>query len=263
MSSSRGQDLARRVRLRVARLIAPPSPVEEPLEGGTPHYYAQQPTCQIGDMWFLLEFFLGQREEGVFVEVGAFDGVTFSNTWGLAERKWTGLLIEPIPAFAAKARAGHAAHPAVKVVQSAVGSREGSLTLMVAGALTSGNSDLNNQYAQVEWAKASLGTEQVVVPITTLSKLLDDELHTEDVDVLVVDVEGFEREVFEGFDWRVQPRMMVIELADVHPDLTVTRTSDARLMQEIVDRGYRVAFKDQVNTVFVRKDIWESALQIA
>ena len=66
-------------------------------------FYPQQPTCQISNMWLIFETFFGQRTEGLFVEVGAFDGVLYSNTWGLAARGWRGLLIEPVPEFAAVA----------------------------------------------------------------------------------------------------------------------------------------------------------------
>ncbi len=32
-----------------------------------------------------------------FLDIGAHDGITFSNTWALAERGWTGTLVEPSP----------------------------------------------------------------------------------------------------------------------------------------------------------------------
>ena len=42
--------------------------------------------------------FKGQVEQGFFIEAGADDFVTHSNTFYFeAKRKWTGLLVEPNP----------------------------------------------------------------------------------------------------------------------------------------------------------------------
>jgi hypothetical protein len=63
-------------------------------------FYLQQPPCQILHLDTLFTKFLGARDYGTFVEIGANDGVSCSNTWGLAERNWSGLMVEAIPALA-------------------------------------------------------------------------------------------------------------------------------------------------------------------
>ena len=46
----------------------------------------------------LVDEYLQGRRNGVFVDIGAYDGVTFSNTLMLeSERGWTGICIEPLP----------------------------------------------------------------------------------------------------------------------------------------------------------------------
>ena len=76
-------------------------------------------------------------------------------------------------------------------------------------------------------------------------------------DVLIVDVEGFEAEVFSGFNlskWK--PKMIIVELVNTHPDLETTRSSDARLQVVVSSAGYQVAYKDLINTVFVSDEYW-------
>lgn len=52
---------------------------------------------QLGQDKIVDEYFHGKRN-GVFVDVGAYDGVTFSNTLMLGrEGGWTGVCIEPLP----------------------------------------------------------------------------------------------------------------------------------------------------------------------
>lgn len=225
-----------------------------------PEFYPQVPSCQIAELSYLLELFLGRRSDGVFVEVGAYDGHSYSNTWGLATRGWRGVMVEPVPAFADQARKSHRNHPNVLVVQAAVGATEGTLDLVQSGPFTSANPGLNREYQDLPWARGVVGDKSVCVPMCTLTQLLTAELPELEIDLLVVDVEGYERDVFAGFDWAAQPKVLIVELHETHKDLRTTRASDALLQREIMRRGYEIAFKDSINTVFVRNDVWEAAM---
>jgi FkbM family methyltransferase len=232
---------------------------------GPDPFYAQQPSCQVSGLWFLYERFLGKRTEGCFVEVGAYDGVFASNTWGLALRGWRGLMIEPIPALAELCRANHAEHPGVAVREVAIGAPGMShVTLQLAGTLTTANPNLAAEYADVDWASPYLSDQRLDAPCVTLGDLLSEEAIARGFDVLVVDVEGFEKQVFAGFDLKLWgPKMLLVELADTHPDLLATCCSDAKLGLFIQDAGYQVVFKDSINTVFVRHDVWSDAFVLA
>ena len=249
------------VRRRLAGAIVPK---EKPdLEFEKSVYYPQQPTCQIPNLWMLYTRFLGENEGGYFVEVGAYDGIFVSNTWGLAERKWGGLMIEPVPHLAEFCRENHRSHPGVQIVEVGVGSVDsGELNLHIAGTLTTANVGVFSEYADIAWASPSLSSQIIRVGSDTLNLILRNHNVPVGFDVLVVDVEGYETHVFSGFsmtEWK--PKMMIVELADTHPDLNATATADAHLGSAIIDAGYRIVFKDSINTVFIRQDIWETAYQ--
>lgn len=53
--------------------------------------------------FFINELFAGQKK-GVFIDVGANDGITFSNTYALEQIGWTGICIEPHPDIFLKLR---------------------------------------------------------------------------------------------------------------------------------------------------------------
>ena len=78
-------------------------------------------------------------------------------------------------------------------------------------------------------------------------------------DVLVVDVEGKEAEVFETFEldeWK--PKMLIVELEDEHPSFqkyTDLISKIKNLRRYINRRGYVEIFKDEINTVFIREDL--------
>jgi hypothetical protein len=69
----------------------------------------------------IVDEYLGGKGNGVFVDIGAYDGVTFSNTLMLErERGWTGICIEPLPDIFAELRKNRRCI----CVQACIGNRE-------------------------------------------------------------------------------------------------------------------------------------------
>lgn len=219
-------------------------------------------SCQIPDLWFLLARFLGERDEGFFVEVGAFDGHFASNTHGVAQRRWRGIMIEPVPEFADQCRTAWKGYTGIEVVEAAITDRDGEeLQLFLGGPLTTADIQLRQEYDSIQWSEGVLTGKSVLVETLRLDTLLDSRGWPNGFDLLVVDVEGYELKVFEGFSldrWR--PKMLIVELADTHPDLTNQAASHAVLTRRICSSSYEIVFKDRVNTVFVRRDVWERVL---
>jgi hypothetical protein len=132
--------------------------------------YQSPPLCQVphvASLHDVLAFALGFRERGLFVEVGAYDGESFSNTAGLADLGWTGHYLEPIPKYAAACAARHAASVRagrVKVHTVCAGGRDGeTVRLSTAGPFTSAVADeiasvagskLNDTLRQLGWTHA-------------------------------------------------------------------------------------------------------------
>ncbi len=217
-------------------------------------YYPVAPTCQIPYLSTIYEEIFGTRTSGFFVEIGAYDGESFSNTSCLADRGWAGLLVEPVPEFAAKARHRHRHNQGVKVVEKAVGRTSAELEITIAGALSSVSGQMVAAYQDIDWARDSLaGSTRISVPQVTLDTLLTDQNVAPGFDVMVVDTEGYESEVMAGFaleQWR--PKLMIIELADFHPDIRHRRDEDRAIGDRILGAGYGIIYKDAINTVFRR-----------
>lgn len=221
-------------------------------------FYKQQESCQIDSLSFLFELFFGKVETGSFIEVGANDGITCSNTWGLAARNWRGYYIEPISEYAEKCRNNHLLHSSVSVHEVAISDEDDvEVSFNIAGLLTTANSQLASSYDKLDWAKKSLTAEKRVVLTKKLDTFLVEQGVKPAFELLVIDVEGLESSVLKGFEikkWR--PKMIVIELTDTHPDLAQDSLGDREIAVEIQKSGYCVVYKDSINTVFILKNIY-------
>jgi FkbM family methyltransferase len=226
-------------------------------------FYSQVATCQIPNLWYLYELVFGKKSSGCFVEIGGHDGVFVSNSWGLAEAGWSGVIAEPVPEFSELCRANHLAHPSVRVCEVAISSPgHDRITLNVAGALSTASHAQYEEYKSVRWARRlTLENRQIEARSQTLDQFLEDQQVPQGFDVLIVDVEGYEESVFQGFSvMRWKPTLMIIELANTHPDLRATRTYDSRLQLDIESCGYEIIYKDWINTVFLRSDVFQSVV---
>jgi FkbM family methyltransferase len=239
-----------RVGLRVERIRAP---AIEDLQGRD-DFYRPAPSCQIPELAALYRLFLGERNEGLFVEVGAYDGISFSNSSCLADVGWKGILIEPIPRFAQACRERYHGNARIQVVDAAVGDTATDVELTIAGPFTSMNDNVIKGYEQLDWAKQALKNS---TRLTVRQRILDEILVASgaegiQIDVLIVDVEGAEAAVFAGFSLeKWMPRMIIVELSHTHPDLHEISAGDAAVQRSIASVGYAVVYKDRINTVFV------------
>lgn len=248
-----------RVRQVLQRVLAKAQRV---LDVPEEHFYQQAIDCQIPTLWYLMEICFGRREHGLFVEVGANDGISVSNTIGLAKRGWRGYLIEPVPDMADLCRRNLKDFPQCSVHQTAISDGSAAtITLYLGGLLSTANPELASEYKVISWAQKSMTGNCLEVPCVTLDRFLQYEGIEEEIDVLVVDVEGQEQNVFNGFSLEShRPKMIIVELADTHPDLTATTLNDHLLGKKISGSGYEIVFKDHINTVFVHTSLWSEVM---
>ncbi|MBI5388565.1 MAG: FkbM family methyltransferase [Verrucomicrobia bacterium] len=223
-------------------------------------YYQLSPTCQIPGLHRLYEQVFGQRANGTFIEVGAFDGDYVSNTSGLADLGWTGHYIEPVPSHAERCRQRHARNAKVQVTQAAIGAGPGRVTLHVGGPLSTANPAMRLQFETLAWAKGHFDTgETVTAEQTTLDAFLAARSVEPGFEVLVVDVEGQEWPVFQGFDIaRWQPQMVIVELHDQNPDYRPFHEECRQIVRYFEAHRYFPIFKDGTNTVFVSREKLQS-----
>lgn len=220
-------------------------------------FYSPNETCQVPALGDIYEAHLGRKRTGVFVEVGAYDGRTCSNTDFLPPLGWSGLYIEPIPAYFEQCVRWHGRYPTVRFENAAAGSEATTIEMHVAGVLSTANPTVREEYLRIAWAAPHFAKHQT---IRVATRRLDDILQSHQIaptfDILVVDTEGFEGDVFRGFSLETWlPKLVVIELADTTSAMgrIASITADEHVIRDrFANAGYAVAYADHANTIFVR-----------
>lgn len=186
---------------------------------------------------------------GFFVEAGANDGVSQSNTLYLERYyNWRGLLIEPVPEIARRCRSNR---PRAIVEQCAlvaegfpdatVEMRYCNLMSLVGGARGTEDADEAHIAAGRQFLRPDEEPYAITVPARTLTSVLS--AHgVGRIDLLSLDVEGYEPQVLRGLDFeRYAPRYILVEANDPGD---VERSLDGRydLMTQLTgrDRLYRL-----------------------
>ncbi|REJ67400.1 MAG: FkbM family methyltransferase [Planctomycetota bacterium] len=156
-------------------------------------------------------------DEGFFVEAGANDGIKQSNTLLFEKyRKWCGLLIEPVPELyraccrnRPRCAVENAALVPLDYADENIEMRYCDLMSVVAGGMKSAEEEQEHIDKGCEIQRVE--THQLTVPARSLTSILDEHQVTH-IDLLSLDVEGYELSALQGLDFaRYQPLYMLIE----------------------------------------------------
>jgi FkbM family methyltransferase len=154
------------------------------------------PRTRCGHTQNLEEQYILQHARGSrFLDIGAYDGETFSSTKALVEKGWSGVYVEPNPLVLPRLRE-FAKQSGSEVMPVAIGSVCENLPFYMNGDMVS---SLDKRHTDA-WAK---NTGMVFEP--TMVRVIDvgtlGTIAGRDFDVLNLDVEGLNWEIFKQFDW--------------------------------------------------------------
>jgi FkbM family methyltransferase len=213
---------------------------------------------------------------GVYVEAGANDGIRQSNTLALNKGLgWSGILVEPSPtAFAAleRNRPGDQLVNAALVAFGGDGSpvsgafRDGHLTGTMDPALfaRAGDTPTGKASSGMARLRGALGMKPRTTMVSVRSTTLDEVLTgagVEQVDLLSLDVEGFELQVLRGINFsRIRPSVIVLEVRKVDTwDLVQLLSSIGYALMEnlsnFAESGSATWTQDHEDFLFVDKDV--------
>jgi FkbM family methyltransferase len=164
---------------------------------------------QNGEDVVLDEIFKGKKE-GFFVEVGCIDGRLFSTTLTFEERGWKGLCIEAHSGYIDLLTNNR---PNSVVVHCAVGEQDEDETVFWANSRGSLSTldGTQEEHFRTAYPKYFTGFEKQAVKKRRLDTIFN-EYGVKHVDILSIDIEGYEIEALRGMDFaKIRPPVLVVE----------------------------------------------------
>ncbi len=187
--------------------------------------------------------------DGFYVDVGAYDPVQGSNTCALHLRGWTGVNIDANPAGIARFQQ---ARPGDRNVHAAVADEEGEVAfdIYALGALSTADPAAKAAYARE-------GRAQLVQTLKLRTRRLRDILAEtvplgQSIDVMSVDVEGFDLSVLRSNDWhRFAPLFLLVE----DQQISLLDRPDSPIFNYLRPLGYRLVSQAFITSIYLRDQV--------
>ena len=165
---------------------------------------------QYGEQYFILNYF--ENKKGVFVDIGAADGINNSNTKKLIENGWSGLLVEPTPVNYNKLLELHSDNDDIIIENCGCGDISTKSTFYI---------DNNDEYHQISTflEEQKKGCEnyykctfnEITVELINTTELLVKHNLT-NIDFISIDTEGYDEKVLLGIDFdKININLICIE----------------------------------------------------
>jgi len=178
----------------------------------------KNPRPSLNDLDRKLEKYLN-FEHGFFIEAGANDGYSQSNTYFLEKkRRWRGVLVEGIPELfkkAKKQRANSVVHNCALVSSEF---SDSTVTMHYAHLMSVVEGSLKTEEEQAKHIKAGIGVQNleksysIAVPARTLESILDEFSNLPQINFFSLDVEGCELDVLKGTNLaKYRPKYILVE----------------------------------------------------
>ena len=182
---------------------------------------------------------LARREKGFYVDVGAYHPVVSSNTYFFYINGWSGINIDPCPGSITDFKK---VRPRDINLEIGISDKEETLPFYYIGERSSMNS-FSKDFLQ-ELGMYNHVVKEIPVNVMPLRKVL--EKYSDGftgVDILSIDVEGFDLQVIQSNDWeKYRPKVVVIELTS-HDIDDLKENPTAKYLRNL---GYEIVAKNVV-----------------
>jgi FkbM family methyltransferase len=188
----------------------------------------------------LLDFFIGKKLKGVYVDIGANDPISGNNTYRFYKRGWRGINVDPNLTSITRL---NQLRPGDINIQVAVSDFTGIGNLQTLGVDTS-ISSLNSNFISIMSEVTDTTPMSKEVTVTTLDQLLTENLTENSIDFLSVDAEGNDLQVLKGNDWeKYRPNFVLVE----------ANKGASEIVSFMESQNYLYLLSNGVNAFFIDK----------
>jgi len=204
--------------------------------------FGQISYSQEGEDIFLNRIF-NFKPNGIFIDIGAHHPKRFSNTYLFYKMGWRGVNIDAMPGSMESFKS---VRPFDVNIEAGVGMERGKLVFYIFQEPALNTFD--EQQAKTYQANGWVFRSEKLVEVYPLDQILDENLKTEHIDFMSIDVEGFEINILKSNNWeKYRPDYLLIE--DLQFNLNGLKEN--QVYQFLLGVGYSFIGKT-LNTIFYK-----------
>lgn len=201
---------------------------------------------QFGQDFYILKYF-NNKNDGFFIEIGAYNGVSFSNTKKMEDIGWDGICVEPNPVMFEKVEKARKCHKYNVALAESDCEKE---FVQISGncAVLSGiREDYHPEHVkriEDEIQKDGGNIDNIKVRAITFSTLMADFPHIKTIDYISIDTEGNEFKILKTIDFnKYDIKTLSIE----------NNYDDTEIREFMKNAGYRLKTKLGCDDIYVKR----------
>ena len=210
-------------------------------QGFRKHYYSQ------GGEDILVSKLFGNKKDGFFVDVGAHHPKHYSNTQLLYEKGWSGINIDPNSNNMKSFRRGRKRDINLQI---GISKKPGTLTYYSFShpCFNTFSKEIADTVSKKKWVEL---LSKIQVPCHPLRDILTKHVpKNKAIDLLNIDVEGFDMQVLQSNNWKkFHPRVIIIEDHSFDPN----EPAQAEIYSFLKERSYRLHAYTGMSLIFIDK----------
>ena len=201
---------------------------------------------QEGEDIILRELFANQKENGSYLDIGAFHPMHYSNTYYFYLNGWRGVNVDATPG---KMKVFNKYRPYDINLETGVAHSRGSIKLY---RFEEGALDTCDESRLEHLAKCGYTPIDVIsIETVTINDILNKYFENKVIDLLDIDVEGLDEEIIKDIDFtKFKPKVLLTEIFD--------DKCPSEINNLLADNGYRLAAKTMRTGIYCNKDFFSN-----
>ena len=220
-----------------------PSWLFDTLENSRKNWFGKPKLTYSGEAEdLIIEKFMTQVKNGLYVDVGCYHPKVGSNTYRIFKKGWSGINIDPNPETI---RLFNKYRP--KDINLNIGISESGETLTYYEFAESAVSTFSEEFYKMRLAQGSKYVGSKAIATKTLAEVFDQYLNGRHIDVLDVDTEGIDVQVLKSNNWdKYKPTLILVE----DQDETVENLEQLETYKFLHPLGYKLIAKTMSTAIY-------------
>jgi len=178
------------------------------------------------------------KNDGFYVEIGAYHPTRLSNTYRFYRKGWRGVVVEPNPEINKMFRK---IRPSDRYVGTGIGKDGGEMKYYKYPI--SALNTFSKKQVKINAGKGYKYNKIEKIEIIGIRNFLKKYVKRKKIDVLSIDVEGWDDIILRNWDWKIKPKIICVE-------------SEGKMKVEfwLKRQGYKLAAKTKHNSILALED---------